>query len=172
MFREVSRDKRQILSREKCEEILKKVTSGVLCVEGDDEYPYGVPISFAYEDNTIFFHGMPTGHKHDAMKRHDKVSLAVIETDQVVPEEYTTYFRSVIVFGRVRIIEDYEEKLNVVDRLVEKYSPQYAENVHEKFKDRIKWMGAFEIDIEHMSGKEAIEFAAPDSDPFGAKPAE
>lgn len=172
MFREVSRDKRQRLSREKCEEILKKATSGVLSVLGDDEYPYGVPISFAYENNTIYFHGMPSGHKYDAMKRHSKVSLAVIETDNVVPDEYTTYFRSVIVFGKARIVEELEKKHQIVDLLVEKYSPAFAEGVHEKFEKRIAWMGAFEIDVEHMTGKEAIEYAAPDSDPFGARPAE
>ena len=67
-FREVSRDKKQILSKEKCDEIINKATSGVLCVLGDGDYPYGVPISFAYKDNKIFFHGMPSGHKYDAMK--------------------------------------------------------------------------------------------------------
>lgn len=161
-FREVSRDKKQILSKEKCEEILRKASSGVLCVLGDGDYPYGVPVSFAYRDNRIFFHGMPSGHKYDAMKRHDKVSFTVIETDQVMPAEYTTYFRSVIVFGRARIVEDLEEKHRIVDHLVEKYSPEYKEGVHEMFEKRIAWMGAFEIDIEHISGKEAIEFADPE----------
>ena len=56
MFREVSRDKRQILDRAKCDEILNKATSGVLNVLGDDDYPYGVPMSFAYRDNKLFFH--------------------------------------------------------------------------------------------------------------------
>lgn len=159
MFREIARDKRQNLSREECERILDKATSGVLSVLGDSDYPYGVPISFAYKDNIIYFHGMPKGHKYDSMKKHDKVSFTVIETDQVVPEEYTTYFRSVIVFGKARVIEDVEEKHRIVDLLVEKYSPGFAEGVHEEFRERIAWMGAFEIDIEHMSGKEAIEFA-------------
>ena len=161
-FREVSRNKKQILSREKCDEILNKATSGVLCVLGDNDYPYGVPIGFAYKDNTIYCHCMPSGHKYDAMKKHDKVCLTIIETDQVVPEEYTTYFRSVVVFGRARIVEDLEEKHKIVDYLVEKYSPDYKEGVHEMFKKRIAWMGAFEIDIDHVSGKEAIEFADPD----------
>ena len=61
-FREVSRNKKQILPKEKCDEIINKATSGVLCVLGDGDYPYGVPISFAYKDNKIFFHGMPSGH--------------------------------------------------------------------------------------------------------------
>lgn len=158
-FREISRDKKQILSRDRCEEILSKATSGVLCVLGDGGYPYGVPISFAYKNDKIYFHGMPSGHKYDSMQNYEKVCLTVIETDQVVPEEYTTYFRSVILFGRARIVEDLEEKHRIVDYLVEKYSPGLEEGVHEMFAKRIAWMGAFEIDIEHISGKEAIEFA-------------
>jgi len=161
-FREVSRDKKQILSKEKCDEIINKATSGVLCVLGDGDYPYGVPIGFAYKDNTIYFHGMPSGHKYDSMKKHEKVCLTIIETDQVVPEEYTTYFRSVIIFGRARIIEDVAEKHKIADLLVEKYSPNQGEDIHEMFKERIAWMGAFEIDIDHISGKEAIEFADPE----------
>lgn len=160
-FRKVMRDKRQIMSRERCDEILEKATSGVLAVYGDDEYPYGVPMGFAYKDNTLYFHCMPKGHKLDAIKNHDKVCLTIIETDHVVPEEYTTYYRSVIVFGRATIVEDLEEKHKIIDYLVEKYSPGLEEGVHELFEKRIKWMGAFKVDIDHVSGKEAIELAVP-----------
>ena len=161
MFREVSRDKRQILDRAKCDEILNKATSGVLNVLGDDDYPYGVPMSFAYRDNKLFFHCMSTGHKVDAIKNHAKVSFTIIETDNVIPEEYTSYFRSVIVFGKARMVEDSEEKIKLHEYLVEKYSPDHMEGCYEIFKDRIAWMGAFIVEIDHVSGKEAIELAVP-----------
>lgn len=160
-FREVSRDKRQILSQERAEEILTNGVSGVLCVLGDDDYPYGVPINYAYKDGKIYFHGMPHGHKYDAMSKHDKVCFTVIEKETVVPEEYTSYFRSVVAFGRAKIIEDLDMKHKIVDYLVEKYSPGLEEGVHETFAERITWMGAFEIEVEHLSGKEAIELAVP-----------
>ena len=113
MFREVSRNKKQIMSQERCDEILNKATSGVLNLLGDDDYPYGVPISFVYKNNKLYFHGMTKGHKVDAMKKHDKASFTIIDTDHVVPKEWTTYFRSVIVFGRMKFIEDNEEKKEV-----------------------------------------------------------
>lgn len=161
-FREVIRDKRQIMSRERCDEILRTAQSGVLCVLGDGDYPYGVPMGWAYKDNSLYFHCMPDrGHKWDAMKNHDKVSFTIIEKDTIVPEEYTTYFRSVIVFGRVRFIDDVEEKHKVADLLAEKYSPGLEEGIHELFEKRIAWMGVFAVDIEHVSGKEAIELAIP-----------
>lgn len=92
-FREISRDPRQILSRETCDTILSQATAGVLSVLGDGGYPYGVPINYAYCNRKIYFHGMPSGHKFDAMQRHNQVSLTVIDKDTIVPEEYTSYFR-------------------------------------------------------------------------------
>lgn len=162
MFRELTRDKRQVMSRERCDEILQKATSGVLCVLGDEDYPYGVPLSYAYKDNKLYFHCMPgKGHKWDAIKNHEKVCFTVIEQDQVVPNEYTSYFRSVIVFGKARIVENLDEKFELHDLLVDKYSPDFKEGVYEMFKERIEWMGAFVVEIDHVSGKEAIELAVP-----------
>lgn len=79
MFNHAQRDKRQVLSRERCNEILKKATSGVLSVLDADGYPYGVPLSFAYKDDKLYFHCMPDkGHKWEALKNHDKVCFTVI----------------------------------------------------------------------------------------------
>ena len=101
MFRKMRRHK-QLLSKEECEKILYKATSGVLALEGDNNYPYTVPISYLYEDNKIYFHSAKSGHKIDSIKKNQKVSFCVIDQDKIVPEEYTTYFRSVIVFGKIK----------------------------------------------------------------------
>lgn len=158
-FREVRRNKKQILSMEECEDILRRMTSGVLSVQGDDGYPYGVPISYAYDDGKLYFHGMPAGHKMDAMKAHEKVSFTVIETDQVVPEEYTTYYRSVIVFGKARIIEDDDEKVEALLKLVDKYSADYKAGSMDEINGKLKAVCVFVVEADHISGKEAIEFA-------------
>ena len=159
MFREVRRNKKQILSEEECRSILDKATSGVLCVLGDEEYPYGVPMSYGLEGNRLYFHCMPVGHKVDAMRQHDKVSFTVIETDQIVPEEYTTYFRSVIAFGRARFIEDEEEKRRALRILAAKYSANFMNGAEQEIEDKLKAVCIFTVEIEHLSGKEAIEFA-------------
>ena len=105
MFREMRR-KKQMLSLEECVAVLDNGTSGVLAVDGDNDYPYAVPLSYVYCDSKIFFHCARSGHKLDAIARNEKVSFCVIEADQVMPQEYTTYFRSVIVFGKARVLED------------------------------------------------------------------
>lgn len=162
MFREVFRDKRQIMTMEQNEEILTKAKAGVLSVHGDDGYPYGVPLNFVYANNKLYFHCMPEhGHKLDAIKRDPKVSFSIIYKDDVVKEEYTSYFQSVIVFGRARIVEDVEEKIAMHEILVKKYMPELWEGCYEIFKDRIAWMGVIEVEIDHISGKQAIELAVP-----------
>ena len=104
MFREMRRNKQQ-LSNEECGEILRKSTAGVLAVSGDDGYPYAVPLSYVYCDNKIYFHSAKSGHKIDGIKNNSKVSFCVIAKDEIIPEKFTTYFRSVIVFGKARILE-------------------------------------------------------------------
>lgn len=159
MFREISRNKKQILSEELCLGILKKATSGVLCVLGDEEYPYGVPLSYVIDENKLYFHCAQKGHKIDALKKHNKASFTVIETDQIVPEEYTTYFRSVIVFGKVRFVENEEQKKQALMFLAEKYSAAFISGAAKEIEDKIEGVCVLEFEIEHVSGKEAIEFA-------------
>ena len=113
MFREMRR-KKQALPIEECEAVLRRGTSGVLAVLGDGGYPYTVPLSYVYDGEKIFFHCAKTGHKLDAILRESKVSFCVLDVDQVVPAEYTTYYRSVVAFGRARVLEDVSEKRRCV----------------------------------------------------------
>ena len=157
MFREMRR-KRQQLTEAECVEILRKNTSGVLAVFGDDGYSYAVPLSYVYDDGTLYFHCAKSGHKLDAIKACDKVSFCVIDQDLVVPEEYTTYFRSVISFGRASIMTQEDEIRGAIEKLAIKYySDDSKENRDSAIEKEYKAMCMVRIQIEHMSGKEAIE---------------
>ena len=157
MFRELRR-KRQALSKEACAEILSRGTAGVLALAGDDGYPYAVPISYVCDGENLYFHSAKAGHKLDAIQREPKASFCVIDQDQIMPEEYTTYFRSVIAFGRIRILEDEEEKRAAIERLALKYAPDDSAENHRRAIDR-EWnpLCVLEMSIDHLSGKEAIE---------------
>ncbi|MEI0529745.1 MULTISPECIES: pyridoxamine 5'-phosphate oxidase family protein [Brachyspira] len=157
MFREM-RIKKQLLSNSDSISILKKCTSGVLAVSGDDDYPYTVPLSYVYDDNKIFFHAAKSGYKLDAIKNNNKVSFCVIEKDDIKPEEYTTYYRSVIVFGRAFIIEDDNIKRGAIEKLALKYYPDdIKENRDKAINNGYNALCIIELDIEYMTGKEAIE---------------
>ena len=155
MFREMRRKAQQLSERE-CAEILEKSSSGVLAVSGDDGYPYAVPLSYVFSDGKIYFHCAKQGHKLDGIKKNSKVSFCVISQDNVIQSEFRTMYRSVIVFGRARILEDESEIFNSIMTLSKKYSPDIAEEEHlaeiERFR---KALCMVEITPEHITGKKS-----------------
>lgn len=157
MFREMRR-KRQQLSQAECAEIFERGTSGVLALCGDDGYPYAVPISYFYEDGKIYFHSAKSGHKIDAVKREEKAAFCVIDQDEIIPEEYTTYFRSAVAFGKIRILEEDEKKRSAIEKLAVKYAPEASDKSLSMAIER-EWkpLCMLEMTVEHMTGKEAIE---------------
>ena len=157
MFREMRR-KRQVLSLEENIQVLNRGTSGVLAVSGDDDYPYAVPLSYVYHDNKIFFHCAKTGHKLDAILRNEKVSFCVIDKDEVIQNEYTSYFCSVIAFGKARILEDDSEKRKSIEILTARYSPDIEKSQQMQAIDKeYNILCMIELTIDHMSGKKAKE---------------
>lgn len=157
MFRTMRRN-RQELPAEECLAILERGTCGVLAVSGDGGYPYAVPISYVYDNGKIYFHSAITGHKIDALTRNDRVSFCVVDQDQIVPEEYTTYFRSVIAFGKLRILSEEDAKGLAIEKLAVKYAPaDSASNRTETIEKSWKSFCMLEMTIEHMTGKAAKE---------------
>ena len=152
----------QQLSREECEQILTDATSGVLAVQGDDGYPYAVPLSHVYKDGKLYFHCAVTGHKLDAIRRSDRVSFCVIARDEVLPAERTTAYISVIAFGRARIVSD-EADLRCIAGLVgQKFSGDYPEDCQKEIDETIASgrLACVEITVEHLTGKCAREIMA------------
>ena len=152
MFREMRRGKQQ-LSFDECVEILKRGSSGVLAVMGDDGYPYAVPLSYVYHDNALFFHGATSGHKLDAIRQNEKFSFCVIDQDEVIPEKLTSAYRSVIAFGKAHILEDETEIRAAAQMLGQKYSPGMDELINKEIEAYMRHMAVVRLDIEHITGK-------------------
>lgn len=157
MFRDMRRGK-QALTDEESRDILYSGSSGVLALSGDDDYPYALPISYHYDGDRLYFHCAKAGHKIDAIKRNDKASFCVIAQDKISPEEYTTHYRSVIVFGRISIIEDELQKLFAIRKLAEKYVPGDSKERRDSMINK-EWdaLCMLQMEIEHITGKEARE---------------
>ena len=139
MFREMRR-KKQKLTEKQCIDILKRAKTATLALHGDDGYPYSVPVNYVYLDGKIYFHGAKSGHKIDAIKNNPKVSISIIDQEDVIEEELTTYFRSVILFGKARILQEDDEIA-----------------VEKEIQREWKALCCVEIIIEHLTGKQAIE---------------
>lgn len=155
-FRPMRRNKQQ-LSKEECDRILSSCTSGVLALMGDGGYPYAVPLSYVYADGKIYFHSAVEGHKIDAIKRDGHCSFCVIDQDEIKPTEFTTYYRSVIVFGLIKIIEDDAKKLQALRLLGRRYSPGNEQGLQHEIDKSLDHVLLLSLDIEHMTGKEAVE---------------
>ena len=153
MFREVVR-KKQAMTREECLALLSAVPRGVLAVQGDDGYPYAVPTNHFYDAETgnLYFHSGMSGHKIDAIRRCDKVSYCVTDGGVRKDGDWALSYQSVIVFGRVRVLDDHEEAMAVTRRL----SLQFTEDMA-YIEDEIKQYGGrtlvFAVVPEHMTGK-------------------
>jgi uncharacterized protein len=155
MFRKMKRNK-QLLSMDDSIAVLNRRSNGVLACSGDEDYPYAVPLNYAYHDNKIYFHCASAGHKIDAIMKNPKVSFAVVDEDTIVSAEYTSHFRSVIAFGKARITEG-DEWYKGFEVLVEKYSGDRPAEEKKKEIDECKRSQIIAIDIEHLTGKEAKE---------------
>ena len=155
MFRKMRRHKQE-LEKEECIDILISEPRGVLGVIGDDDYPYALPMSHVYVDGKIYFHGAQEGHKKDAISKNPKVSYCVMDKGVKNADGWSYTFRSVIVFGKMRTLEDSEEKIEKLRHLGNKFfpTPEDTEKEIERLLDRTE---VFEITIEHISGKTVAE---------------
>ena len=156
MFDKMRRFKQE-LNQSEIERILQTDTSGVLALIDSNGYPYSVPLSYVYSNGKIYFHSAKTGHKINAVKNCKKATFCIIDKDDVKPEKYTTFYKSVIAFGNVEIVEDKDETLSAIKALGEKYYPNHDEELQaeiEKFKSSFL---IIKFDIEHITGKQAIE---------------
>lgn len=160
-FRKMRRG-RQELSLEETEAILNRQTAGVLALSGDGGYPYTVPISYIYADGKLYFHCARSGHKLDAIRRDPKASFCVIDQDQIVPEKFTTLYRSVIVFGQIRRIEDEKQKRSAIEKLGQKYGDGMSEErLAAEIDGAWKALEMLEMEIDHLTGKQCIELVPP-----------
>ena len=156
MFRQMRRFK-QSIPEEECIKILENGESGVLGVIGDDGYPYTVPLNYIYTDGKIYFHTAKSGHKNDAIANNEKVSFCVVEKSVIKPEEFTSDFKSVVAFGKAKIISNPEEMRKAMDIITRKYSPNASdETINSKIDVRFNALAIIEMTIEHISGKESM----------------
>lgn len=153
MFREIIRIK-QKLPLEECIRVLKNETRGVLALLGDNDYPYAVPLNHYYseEDNALYFHSGKTGHKIDAIKKHNKASFCVYDKGYTKEGEWSLNVSSVIVFGTIEFVEDRDKIYQICRSLSYKFTDD-----DKYIDDEIKRSGPntalFKLNIEHISGK-------------------
>ena len=157
MFRELVRKKKQI-SMEECIRILKSEPRGVLSVLGDDDYPYGMPMNHFYnkEDGKIYFHCGKMGHRLDALKKHNKVSFCVYDEGYRKDGEWALNIKSVIVFGRMKVVDDLDRVIHISEILSRKFTEDEA-YIKEEIEKYAKQTLLLELTPEYICGKLVTE---------------
>jgi len=155
MHREMRRKDRE-LTREEAVAMLEKAEYGILSTLSSDGTPYGVPISFILENNTIYLHMAKTGHKLDNILANPAVSFSVVGPAEPVVEgdSYSTFFESAIAFGKARLVEDAKEIRDALYILTEKYFPDNMDVFEASIAgNSLSRLYVVAIDIEHLSAK-------------------
>lgn len=154
-FRPMRRYK-QALGNDECVRILEHAYRGFLSVNGDNGYPYCLPISFVYEDGKLFFHCAKEGHKLDSIRACDKACFTVLDEPEKEPGDWWYHVKSVICFGRVTLMANDEERLSRLRSLGQKYFPEGYDTESDIIRNGPK-AEILQFTIEHMSGKSVRE---------------
>ena len=157
MFREMRRKKNE-LDVQEAKKLLAGARIGILAVNGDDGYPYAIPVNYYYDeaDQKIYFHGSRAGHKADALKNCDKICFTVFGPEVVKEEAWAPYVKSAVVFGRCHPVGDPAAAGASLRKFAMKYYPDEA-LMNEEISRSGKAVQMYEIEMEHISGKEIQE---------------
>jgi nitroimidazol reductase NimA-like FMN-containing flavoprotein (pyridoxamine 5'-phosphate oxidase superfamily) len=140
------------LTSEQAIEILHQGEYGILSTVSQDGQPYGVPVSFSYTGNAIFFHCAVEGHKLDNLAFNPRVSFCVVGKTEVLPDKFATRYESAIIFGKACELSSDEKKLGLTE-LLKKYSLDFMEKGERYIDSDIEKTRVFKIEIESLSGK-------------------
>ena len=153
MFRPMRRFKQQ-LSDEECIAILKEQPRGVLSMIGDDGYPYCIPLDHWYceEDGNLYFHGAKEGHKIDSITRCDKVSFCVMNEGFRKEGEWALNISSVVVFGRIKKVDDIEKAKVIGRNLCLKFTDD-EEYIQHELTHALPRAQCLVLIPEHITGK-------------------
>jgi len=155
MFREPRR-KNRTLPEEHIEEILEEGLYGVLATTGVDGYPYATPLSYIYHNGKIYFHCAPSGMKMENISNCDKVSFTVVTDVETLPNQFSTKYRSVVLFGRAKVIEG-SEKDAALEKIIEKYAPDFISQGQLYIKGKKEITSIIGIEIEYQTAKGRLE---------------
>lgn len=156
-------------------EVIDKSRYGVISMIDEDNEPYGIPLSIARDENTLYFHSAMDGRKVKIFEKNPNVNVAFVgevkvpenytkdELDEIVKDEskavllissvFTTEYESAVVKGKVKLVEDEEEKIKAMKLICEKYTPIKMDYFNMAIKAGLKRTNVYMIEIEEIKAK-------------------
>ncbi len=156
MYREL-RNKNKKMSDEKLKQLLEEGEYGILSTVDKENQPYATPLSYIAIDNNIYFHGAKEGHKVDNINNETKVCFCIVGKTEPVYDNihFSSYYESIVAFGKASKLEDIEEKEEVLFKMTKKYFPNNEEEINQYVKKFSQFANVYKITIEHITGKES-----------------
>jgi len=151
MFPELRRKEKK-MGEDAARDILIKGEYGVLSMSSPSGYGYGIPLSYVFQNDAIYFHCAQEGYKMNVLRNNDKVSFCVVGEAVTIPEKFSVKYRSVIVFGRAEEVSGAEKEAALLG-LIAKYAPDYPQEGKEYVKSDGNRTSVIKITVEHISGK-------------------
>ena len=157
MFRKIRKVKNEI-SIEDAQKILEKAPRGVIALNGDEGFPYGLPLNFYYDKelNQIYFHGAKKGYKIDCIEKSPKASFTAMLEEGLSEDGWSMNVSSVIAYGLVEEIENPDFARDAMIKMAEKYYPN-RELIDENMEMNFKNTKMLVFHVKHMSGKRINE---------------
>ena len=152
MFKEMRRKDRAI-EKDEAISFLKECTYGILSTISEDNTPYGVPLSYIYVNDVIYFHCALKGHKLENIEHNNNVCFTAVAQSDTLQDKFSVQFRSAIVFGKCQKITDDNEKVFAMTELLKKYCPDNLDAAIAFMNKAIKGTAIYKITPEHITGK-------------------
>lgn len=153
MVRKMRRDDKLIQDQAKMDAIINKANDGILSTISDAGYPYAIPMNYTYVNGFIYLHGAKEGHKLDNIQKNNNVCFTIVGTTELKPEEFSTDYESIVIFGKATIIDSKEEKIEALKSFIEKFSPEFSTKGYDYVHRAVKKTALIKIQIEEMTGK-------------------
>ena len=147
------RRKDRTLPMDSTKEILQTAEYGILSTVDEYNNPYGVPMNFSYDGKSIYLHCSLEGHKIDNLLNNSNVCFTVVGPTEVIPDKFTTKYSSVIIFGKISIVADKENKMYGAMELIKKYSPDFISEGSTYINAAFNKVNILKIDIMKITGK-------------------
>ncbi len=154
----------EITDKKVINQVLDKAEFGTLALCQDNK-PYSLPINFVRVDHTIYFHGAKKGKKIDFLKNNSLVSFSVVGAFSMIQSYFssndnlacpaTQFFKSVMIDGNITFVEDYDEKVLALQKLMEKLQSEgkYKPLKEDDYQKVINVTSIFKLDIEVIRAK-------------------
>ncbi len=113
-------------------ELMQAEKIGQLGVIDASGYPRIIPVNYIFYNNNIYFHGAMDGEKYELLQKQPKVTFSVYQPYSYIPSyiitniacEATIFFKSVHIRGRGLLVDDFNEKIKILNALMEKHQPE------------------------------------------------